>query len=59
MIRDEMKVKNAFCGKHGFNLERTNFELEYATVKANRWDNYGLWANHDFPMIKRLKKKGK
>ena len=57
MIRDEMKVKSAF---RMFNLERTNFELEYATVKANRWDNYGLYANVDIPMIKRLKtKKGK
>jgi hypothetical protein len=40
-----------------FNLERTNFELEYATVKANRWDNYALWTNVDLPMIKRFKQK--
>lgn len=54
MIRDEMKVKSAF---KMFNLERTNFELEYATVKPNRWDNYGLYTNVDIPMIKRLKTK--
>jgi hypothetical protein len=57
MIRDEQKVKSAFSI---FNLERTSFELEYATVKPNRWDNYALWSNVDLPMIKRLKsgKKG-
>lgn len=43
-----------------FNLERTSFELEYATVKANRWDNYALYSNVDLPFIKRNKpKKGK
>jgi len=40
-----------------FGLEKTNLELEYATVKPNRWDNYGLYSNTDLPMIKRLKKK--
>ena len=52
MIKDEGRVKHAF---HMFNLVRTNFELEYATVKANRWDNYGLYANTDLPFIKRVK----
>ena len=55
MIRDEGKVKQAF---NSFHLERCNFELEYATVKPNRWDNYAFYANVDLPMIKRLKKKG-
>lgn len=40
-----------------FNLERTSFELEYATVKANRWDNYALYSNVDLPFIKRNKPK--
>ncbi len=55
MNKDEGRVKQAF---HAFNLERTNLELEYATVGPNRWANYGLYANTDLPMIKRLKKKG-
>ena len=55
MTKDEGRVKQAFSV---FNLEKTNLELEYATVKPNRWDNYGLYANTDLPMIKRLKKKG-
>mmetsp|Transcript_12902 Transcript_12902/g.12794 ORF Transcript_12902/g.12794 Transcript_12902/m.12794 type:complete len:213 (+) Transcript_12902:34-672(+) len=57
MIRDEMKVKSSFEKVGGYHLERTNFELEYATVKANRWDNYALYSNVDLPMIKRVKKK--
>ena len=54
MIRDEQRVKSAFSM---FNLERTQCQLEYATVKPNRWENYGLWANVDLPMMKRVKKK--
>lgn len=54
MKKDEKQVKHAF---RVFNLEKTNFELEYGTVKANRWENYGLYANVDMPMIKRVKKK--
>lgn len=54
MTRDEGHVKSAFSQ---FNLERTNFNLEYATVKPNRWDNYGWYSNTDLPMIKRLKNK--
>ena len=53
MIRDERQVKKSFAD---WGLERTNFELEYATVKPNRWDNYAFYANTDLPMIKRLKK---
>ena len=54
MIRDYQDVKSAF---HQFKLEKTNLALEYATVKPNRWDNYGWYSNTDLPMIKRLKKK--
>ena len=53
MQKDELRVKQAF---REFNLERTNLELEYATVGPNRWQNYSLWSNTDIPMIKRLKK---
>ena len=56
MIKDEPRVMSAF---RQFNLSKTSFELEYGTVKPNRWDNYGLYANTDLPMIKRNKKKGK
>ena len=55
MTRDEKQVKAAF---HMFNLERTLYKLEYATVKPNRWENYGLYANVDIPLIKRQKRSG-
>ena len=54
MTKDEKAVKSAF---RQFQLDKTNFELEYGTVKPNRWDNYGLYANTDMPMIKRMKKR--
>jgi hypothetical protein len=54
MTKDEPRVKQSFSQ---FKLEKTSFELEYATVKPNRWDNYGLYGNIDLPMIKRIKKK--
>lgn len=38
-----------------FNLKPTNFLLEYATVKPNKWKNYCLYSNIDLPNIKRLK----
>lgn len=53
MTRDKNDVMKAF---HAFALEKTNLALEYATVKPNRWENYGWYANTDLPMIKRLKK---
>ena len=53
MTRDVNQVKNSF---RQFALEKTNLDLEYATVKPNRWDNYGWYSNTDLPMIKRLKK---
>ncbi len=56
MIKDESRVRAAF---NQFGLERTSFELEYATVKPNRWENYGLYSNVDLPMIKRIKKNKK
>ena len=56
MTRDETPVKKAF---HQFALEKTTLQLEYATVKPNRWDNYGWYSNTDLPMIKRIQKKKK
>lgn len=55
MTRDEKQVKAAFSM---FNLERTMYKLEYATVEPARWENYGLYANVDIPMIKRQKRGG-
>lgn len=37
-----------------FNLRPTNFQLEYATVKPNKWKNYTLYSNVDLPGIRRL-----
>ena len=56
MCKDEQRVKTAF---NLFGLEKTGFELEYATVKPNRWENYGLYSNVDMPLIKRIKRGGK
>ncbi|CAI2380633.1 unnamed protein product [Moneuplotes crassus] len=51
--RDEKQVFSSF---KDFNLKRTNFELEYATVKPNRWENYILYGNADLIGLKRVKK---
>ena len=56
MKREEVLLRKCF---KNFGLEKTGFELEYATVKPNKWDNYGLYANCDMPYIKRVKAKGK
>ncbi|KAJ6629553.1 hypothetical protein Bhyg_16929, partial [Pseudolycoriella hygida] len=34
---------------------RTNFPLEYAHVKSNKWTNYAMYSNVDLPGIKRFK----
>ena len=57
MTRDKTEVLRAF---RQFPLEKTNLALEYATVKPNRWENYGWYSNTDLPMIKRMRaKKGR
>lgn len=38
-----------------FNLRETNFKLEYATTRPNKWKNYALYSNIDLPNIKRIK----
>ena len=53
LIREEKILLNTFSK---FNLKRTNFPLEYATAKPNKWKNYALYSNIDLPGIKRLKK---
>lgn len=37
-----------------FGIKPTNFLLEYATVKPNKWRNYCLYSNADLPGIKRI-----
>mmetsp|Transcript_15586 Transcript_15586/g.41971 ORF Transcript_15586/g.41971 Transcript_15586/m.41971 type:complete len:231 (+) Transcript_15586:54-746(+) len=37
-----------------FKLKQTNFRLEYASVKPNKWTNYALYSNVDLPRIKRV-----
>lgn len=39
-----------------FGIKPTNFLLEYATVKPNKWKNYCLYSNIDLPGIKRINK---
>ncbi|ATZ81156.1 N6-adenine methyltransferase [Bodo saltans virus] len=39
-----------------FDLKPTSFDLEYSTVKPNKWKNYVLYSNIDLPGIKRIHK---
>jgi len=48
--REEKILLNTF---KDFQLRETNFQLEYATVKSNKWKNYSLYSNVDLPGIKR------
>lgn len=50
--REEPLLLSTF---RGFQLRRTSFKLEYATVKPNKWANYALYTNVDLPRIKRMK----
>uniref|UniRef100_A0A7S4J2M5 N6-adenine methyltransferase n=1 Tax=Odontella aurita TaxID=265563 RepID=A0A7S4J2M5_9STRA len=52
--REEASLMDAF---KDFGLRRTKFNLEYATVKPNKWANYALYSNIDLPGIKRLTEK--
>eukprot|EP01034_Spumella_vulgaris_P029174 gene29174-36176_t len=49
--REERQLLEVF---RDFNLKQTNFQLEYATVKPNKWKNYALYSNVDLPGIKRI-----
>jgi hypothetical protein len=52
LIREEKTLLQSFSK---FNLKRTNFPLEYATARPNKWKNYALYSNIDLPGIKRKK----
>ena len=54
LIREEKILLETF---HEFKLKKTNFPLEYATAKPNKWKNYALYSNIDLPGIKRITKK--
>ena len=50
--KDERSLRKSFAS---FGIDRTTFELSYATVKPTRWDNYVLYGNSDIPFAKRIK----
>ncbi|CAB4038258.1 Hypothetical predicted protein, partial [Paramuricea clavata] len=50
--REEATLLKTFAP---FRLSRTNFPLEYADVKSNKWTNYALYSNIDLPGIKRIR----
>eukprot|EP01039_Chlorochromonas_danica_P010210 gene10210-11301_t len=52
--REEKALLEVF---RDFKLRETNFELEYATVRPNKWKNYRLYSNVDLPGIKRIRSK--
>lgn len=52
--RGEQRLRTAF--RH-YNLQPTKFELQYASIKDNKWSNFVLYSNIDLPGIKRMKDK--
>ena len=40
-----------------YNLQITKYKLEYRSVDATKWDNYGLYTNFEFKKMKFLDKK--
>ncbi|VBB17982.1 N6-adenine methyltransferase [Yasminevirus sp. GU-2018] len=49
--RTERRLLEAF---KEYNIRLTNFELQYASIKQNKWGNFGLYSNIDLPGIKRI-----
>lgn len=50
--REENRLLQAF---NDYNIKKTNFKLEYASIKPNKWDNFALYSNVDLPGIKKVK----
>ncbi len=50
--RAEKRLRVAF---KNYNLVPTRFELQYASIKDNKWSNFVLYSNVDLPGIKRTK----
>lgn len=40
-----------------YNLQLTKYKLEYRSVDATKWDNYGIYANYEFKKMKFVDKK--
>jgi hypothetical protein len=49
--REEKRLLEAF---RDYNLKPTSFELEYSSIKPNKWRNFCLYSNVDMPGIKRI-----
>ncbi len=49
--REEKRFLEAFAD---YNVKLTNFKLEYASIKPNKWSNFGLYSNVDLIGMKRL-----
>lgn len=52
LLRAEKSLRVAF---EPYNLVPTTFELQYASIKPNKWKNFRLYSNVDLPGIKRVK----
>jgi hypothetical protein len=50
--REEKQLIEAF---KEYDIKLTNCPLEYASIKPNKWANFGLYSNVDLAGIKRLK----
>lgn len=50
--RADKRLKEAF---KKYDITLTTFELEYASIKSNKWANFGLYSNIDLPGIKRIR----
>jgi len=50
LTREERTLLKVF---KDYNLSPTNFPLEYASIKSNKWGNFTLYSNIDLPGIKR------
>lgn len=49
--RQEKRLLEAFAD---YGLQRTNFPLQYASIKKNKWANFALYSNVDLPGIRRV-----
>jgi hypothetical protein len=52
LLRAEKSLRIAF---RPYNLVPTTFQLQYASIKPNKWKNFVLYSNIDLPGIKRIK----
>lgn len=50
--RGEKRLRTAF---KEYNLKPTKFQLEYVSIKPNKWSNFVLYSNIELPGIKFIK----